>query len=61
MKEKPKIAISPISNGYLTKGKEYSITTCYDSLFTIIDDEGDELYCLFEECSHLDGLDWILK
>ena len=61
MKEKPTIAISPISHSYLTEGKEYIIITCDESSFAIIDDVGSVLYCLFENCSHLDGLDWILK
>lgn len=63
MKEKPTIAISPISNSYLTEGEEYEIIEwdLDDDGFVIIDDCGEEIYCLVEYCAHIDMEKWILK
>lgn len=62
MKNKPTIAISPISNGYLTKGKEYDILGLVGGgMFTIKSDDDIMLFCLEEECHHLNGLNWELK
>lgn len=61
MKKKPKIAISPVSNEYLTKGKEYKIISETDELFWIESDTGTEIFCLFEECAHINFLSWTLK
>lgn len=46
---------------YLTPGKEYNVTRVGFNSFIIIDDDGDELYCLPESCEHLDGKDWVIK
>lgn len=63
-------AISPVSNSYLTKGKEYEIVEsdeCEimlegDSIgFTIVDDDGDRIYCIQHEDGHLGKLSWQLK
>lgn len=43
---------------YLTPGKVYNIYEVDEYGFNMIDDEGDELGCLFHRCSHLDGTDW---
>lgn len=43
---------------YLTPGKVYDIYEADEYGFSMIDDEGDELGCLFEGCSHLNGKDW---
>ena len=45
---------------YLTEGNVYR---CYDIGvygFNIIDDEGEEIYCRFKDCGHLNGKDWII-
>lgn len=44
---------------YLTAGKPYRLTE--DSAgtgFHVTDDDGDEIYCLMENCAHLNGGDW---
>ena len=43
---------------YLTPGKVYDIYEVDGYGFLMIDDEGDELSCLFIGCAHLDGRNW---
>lgn len=47
-------------NIYLTPGKSYDIISNYQFGFEITDDQGDKLYCLFEECGHINGKNWIV-
>lgn len=46
------------SEDFLTAGKEYEVLNSYGVGFVIIDDDGDKLVCLFEDCGHLGGRDW---
>lgn len=48
----------PAGLGYLTDGKAYDILEDDGRLFTIVDDQGDEIDCLWEGCAHLDGGNW---
>jgi len=65
-KEKEIIVLAP--NGchdYLTSNKEYialdfSIGLEINS-FSVVDDEGDTIYCIENGCSHLKGQNWIIK
>ncbi len=44
---------------YLTPGKNYLVVKQYGSAsFDIIDDEGDQIFCNWEICCHLNGGDW---
>lgn len=61
MKEKETIAISPISNSYLTNGKEYKIVSLTDNYFCIIDDKNHTLHCRKNGCPHLNYNNWTLK
>jgi hypothetical protein len=45
--------------GVLTSGKKYEILFIESSFaFYIKGDYGQEVYCLFKGCSHLDGKNW---
>ncbi len=51
---------------YLTEGKEYEVFDVelyknHGYFFIIIDDDGDRLPCLFNDCRHLNGGNWIIK
>lgn len=43
---------------YLTAGKAYPVLKVSDAAFVIKDDEGDLIYCAWERCAHLYGLNW---
>ncbi len=53
----------PISNGYLTYGKEYKVynvgnsrsSNCY---FSLIADNGDLLFSKLNDSSHINNLNW---
>lgn len=38
---------------YLTAGKRYEVLEDKGKGFVITDDDGDRLYCLWEDCAHL--------
>lgn len=60
--KKGSIVIAPEDcNSYLTPGKEYKVIIGNFKSFNIIDDDGDELYCLLEGCAHIEYNDWIIK
>lgn len=60
--KKGSIVIAPDDcHEYLTAGKEYAVVESGGGNFTIIDDDGDELYCLLEGCAHIEYNDWIIK
>lgn len=42
---------------YLTAGKAYGVRNDACGCFAITDDAGDEIYCLWADCSHANG-DW---
>lgn len=45
---------------YITKGKQYETLEGSSELsFRIKDDAGDEIYCLYNGCDHLNGDNWI--
>jgi hypothetical protein len=44
--------------GYLTRGKRYLVMTDVIDFFTIVDDEGDEIGALWDDCPNLDGGNW---
>jgi hypothetical protein len=47
---------------YLTSNKDYVVVSVTDEHgFVIIDDEGEELYCLLFNCQFINGKDWIIK
>lgn len=67
-------AISPVSNSYLTKGKEYEILfSCkvcsypgaeigeYEFVFRVKSDDGKSIYCNQHNCYYTNGLSWQLK
>jgi hypothetical protein len=43
---------------YLTPGKPYRVFNDDDGLFAVIDDDREEIVCLWQNCAHLDGGDW---
>lgn len=43
---------------YLTEGKEYSLSDFSGHGGWILDDIGDEIYILLEECAHLNVGSW---
>lgn len=45
---------------YLTEGKEYEAFDIYQDMFTITTDVGMKAKCLFKDCRHLSGGDWII-
>jgi len=47
------------ASGYLTPGKKYEILMSDEIGFYIISDTDRRMYCLWEGCSHLGGVDWI--
>jgi len=51
-------------NSTLTKGKPYVTDRFRDEKefhsFRITTDEGSEIYCLFNNCAHLEGDNWII-
>jgi hypothetical protein len=68
-KKMPKIAIPPISIGYLTEGKEYEMFKIEDGalhgynceyIFKIQSDRDITMFCLSENCAHLGGRNWKL-
>lgn len=67
MKKKPTIAISPVSNDYLTKGKEYEIMNLGKStvelgyIFDVISNNGVLITAIEHGSSHTKGLSWTLK
>lgn len=68
MEKEPTIAISPVSNRYLTKGKKYPITfikksdsTNFGYYFHVLDDVGDVVISHEHGSLHTDGKSWILK
>ena len=42
----------------LTAGKRYEVLREECGGFYITGNDGDELYCLWDDCGHLDGGDW---
>ena len=52
----------PENCDYLTSGKRYKVREHYHtgfiSSYHIVDDEGDFLICLHQNCSHLNGGNW---
>lgn len=46
---------------YFTEGKEYWAFGIYQDMFTVINDIGNRVTCLFKGCGHLNGRDWIIK
>lgn len=60
----PIVVESPISDFNITKGKHYVTDKYWEhgqfNSFHIKDDKGIELYCLFKECAHINGKDWII-
>jgi len=46
---------------YFTQGKEYEVSNIYEDMFTVKNDTGNILRCLFKGCGHLNGRDWIIK
>ena len=68
MKNKPTIAISPVSNDYLTEGKEYEIIFIKESrlkergyYFHIRCDERELVITHEHDSLHTDRLSWTLK
>jgi len=56
----PTYAIPPEGcASYLTAGKRYEVLR-EETIrgFYITDNDGDEIYCLWDGCGHLDGGDW---
>jgi len=56
----PTYAIPPEGcTHYLTAGKRYEVLR-EETIggFYITDNDGDEIYCLWRNCPHLDGGDW---
>jgi hypothetical protein len=60
--------IAPDDYSGLTKGKKYQVIEPRVSInelvkynFKIIDDKGNELYCLLKFCRHLGGGNWIIS
>lgn len=53
-------AIAPAETDvtYLTAGKRYEVRSEDETGFFIVDDVGDEIYCLWGQCAHLDYVDW---
>ena len=51
---------------WLTKGKKYQVFNVYETNnnykydFHIIDDDGDDIYCLLKQCNNLNNQDWII-
>jgi len=48
---------------YLTPGRKYPVVGTYSDepyIFIIIDDEGDKIYAVTNNCEHLSGKDWII-
>lgn len=43
---------------YLSLNKMYPIDAWYEDSFDIAADDGEMLFCLITECSHLGGGDW---
>lgn len=66
MKKRPTIAISPVSNDYLTKGKAYSIVDLkldshkYGYKFSVIDDTGRKTFTYEHNSRHLNFRSWTL-
>lgn len=54
-----KTVISPIGDHHLTKGKSYDVVSDEGEAFRIVNDHGNEIYCLYKGCAHLGGADWI--
>ena len=48
----------PSPRDYLTRGKRYEVLREDSGSFDILDDSGDELYCMWSKCVHLDRGDW---
>lgn len=44
----------------LTKGKKYYPFDIASTCFRIFDDNGVELFCLYKECAHITGSNWII-
>ena len=65
----PKIVIAPEGcHEYLTAGKEYNVLGMWDEWdlylgykFKIIDDNNENADCLENNCTHLNGGNWIIK
>ncbi|MEX0595971.1 MAG: hypothetical protein WD512_05665 [Candidatus Paceibacterota bacterium] len=59
---KQTIVIAPVGcEMYLTAGKEYLVIGEVKLFFSIIDDYGDVINCVWEKCFHAGGKDWIIK
>lgn len=43
---------------YLTADSDYRLTHEAGPRFWVLDDEGDEISCLWEGCAHLSGGEW---
>ncbi len=54
----PKVGdkVTPVSlradSSYITVGQRYVVTSAEGEFFTVIDDEGDAISCLFPYCLH---------
>lgn len=57
----PKYVISPITREGLTKGNRYRVVSDEGTAFRIVDNDGDEIYCLYERCPHLAWRNWIIE
>lgn len=43
---------------YLTAGKLYPVHNEHSGGFSLVDNEGDEISCLWNNCPHIDGYNW---
>jgi hypothetical protein len=63
----PKVVVSPVNMLDLTKGKEYNVVSTGDFIgtlgyqFCIIDNAGDILACIENNCCFIKENDWIIK
>lgn len=62
------VAISPITNKVFKKGKSYKITKLKyitDRMFTLsswgLKHAKQDVICLYKECFHLQGKDWVIE
>ncbi len=62
----PKYVVAPeVCADHLTPGKTYAVhefcaNDTYGGTFHIDNDYGDSIFCLLEECGHLNGGNWII-
>lgn len=51
----------PADCDYLTAGKLYDVAfyaDLYHETFMMLDDDGDDIFCSFQDCAFLNGGDW---